>query len=79
MTPAIREELERRLQVDRGLRNSYTRRAYGLLPALQAPDILDLGCGRGGPTMVLARLGAVRVTGRAIDGLLVLYTFWLSL
>ncbi len=44
-------------------RNQYTKRAYRLLPELDQPRILDVGCGPGGPTMELARLSQGRVIG----------------
>ena len=44
-------------------RDQYTERAYRMLPSLQAPNILDIGCGPGGPTGTLARLSGGRVTG----------------
>jgi SAM-dependent methyltransferase len=44
-------------------RDEYTRRAYGMLPALREPRILDLGCGSGAPTLELARVSRGRVTG----------------
>ena len=34
-----------------------------MLPRLEQPSILDIGCGPGGPTMELARLSAGKVTG----------------
>lgn len=45
----------------------YTRKAYGLLPALEHPNILDIGCGSGVVTMELARLSNGRVIGVDID------------
>ena len=45
----------------------YTRKAYGLLPQLDAPDILDVGCGSGVVTLELARLSNGRVIGVDID------------
>jgi SAM-dependent methyltransferase len=41
----------------------YTRRAFGLIPKLDRPRILDMGCGSGVPTMELARLGLGEVIG----------------
>jgi len=35
--------------------NKYTRKAYLMLPELDKPRILDIGCGSGVPTMELAR------------------------
>ncbi|HJX03327.1 MAG TPA: class I SAM-dependent methyltransferase, partial [Dehalococcoidia bacterium] len=34
----------------------YTRKAFQLLPQLDHPRILDIGCGSGVPTLELARL-----------------------
>ena len=34
----------------------HTRKAFALLPAIDRPRILDIGCGRGLQTMELARL-----------------------
>ena len=44
-------------------RITYTRKAYHLLPPLDRPDILDIGCGPGVPTLELARLSNGIVTG----------------
>jgi SAM-dependent methyltransferase len=44
-------------------RNEYTARAFKMLPRLESPRILDIGCGPGGPTMELARLSGGHVTG----------------
>ena len=41
----------------------YTRRAFQLLPELEAPDILDIGCGTGVPTLELAKLSNGRIIG----------------
>jgi SAM-dependent methyltransferase len=38
-----------------------------MLPDLDSPRILDLGCGQGGPTLELARLSGGQVTGLDID------------
>ena len=44
-------------------RDQYTAKAFHMLPKLNAPSILDIGCGPGGPTMELARLSGGHVTG----------------
>lgn len=44
-------------------RNRYTRQAYEMLPPLERPRILDIGCGPGQPTMELARLSGGEVVG----------------
>jgi len=44
-------------------RNEYTRRAFRMLPTLDRPRILDIGCGPGGPTLELARLSHGEITG----------------
>lgn len=44
-------------------RNDYTRRAFEMLPKLDKPRILDIGCGPGGPTMELARISGGDVIG----------------
>ena len=45
----------------------YTRRAFRMLPRLDKPLILDIGCGSGVPTMELARLSDGEVIGLDID------------
>lgn len=45
----------------------YTRRAFKLLPRIEKPKILDIGCGSGVPTIELARLSKGYVTGMDID------------
>jgi 2-polyprenyl-3-methyl-5-hydroxy-6-metoxy-1,4-benzoquinol methylase len=45
----------------------HTRKAFGLLPALNGPRILDIGCGQGATTFELARLGGGEVVGIDID------------
>ncbi|TFG30154.1 MAG: class I SAM-dependent methyltransferase [Promethearchaeota archaeon] len=45
----------------------YTRKAFGILPRIEKPRILDIGCGSGIPTMELARLSDGEVIGVDID------------
>ena len=45
----------------------YTRKAFRMLPQLDKPRILDVGCGSGVPTMELARLSNGEITGLDIN------------
>jgi ubiquinone/menaquinone biosynthesis C-methylase UbiE len=45
----------------------YTRKAFRMLPPLDKPRILDIGCGSGLPTLELARLTDGEITGIDID------------
>lgn len=45
----------------------YTRKAYRMIPKLDRPRILDVGCGSGVPTIELARLSNGEITGLDID------------
>jgi ubiquinone/menaquinone biosynthesis C-methylase UbiE len=45
----------------------YTRKAFRMLPQLDKPRVLDVGCGSGMPTMELARLSNGEVIGLDID------------
>lgn len=45
----------------------YTRRAFLLLPHMESPRILDVGCGSGVPTIELARLCEGEITGIDVD------------
>ena len=47
--------------------NKYTRRAFQMLPELDQPRILDVGCGSGVPTIELARLSDGQIIGLDID------------
>jgi ubiquinone/menaquinone biosynthesis C-methylase UbiE len=45
----------------------YTRKAFHMLPQIEKPRVLDIGCGSGVPTLELARLGQGEVIGIDID------------
>ena len=45
----------------------YTRQAWGMLPPLDRPKILDIGCGSGLPTIELARWSGGTVVGLDAD------------
>lgn len=45
----------------------YTRKAFQMLPRLDNPSILDIGCGSGVPTMELARLCNGQIIGVDIN------------
>ena len=45
----------------------FTRKAFQMLPKLDNPRILDVGCGSGVPTMELARLSNGTIVGFDID------------
>ena len=45
----------------------YTRKAFHILPQMNKPRILDVGCGSGIPTLELARLSQGEVIGIDID------------
>jgi ubiquinone/menaquinone biosynthesis C-methylase UbiE len=45
----------------------YTRKAFRMLPKLDKPCILDIGCGSGVPTMELAKLCDGKITALDID------------
>jgi len=47
--------------------NKYTRKAFKVLPKLNNPKILDIGCGSGIPTLELARLSHGEILGIDID------------
>ncbi|MFC2068949.1 class I SAM-dependent methyltransferase [Chloroflexota bacterium] len=45
----------------------YTRKAFRMLPQMDEPRILDIGCGSGIPTLELARLSQGEIIGIDID------------
>ena len=64
----VDREIHERLSGVSPGRRGLIRRAFALLPPLRRPRILDAGCGRGGPTVELARLGGGEVVGLDVDG-----------
>jgi ubiquinone/menaquinone biosynthesis C-methylase UbiE len=56
----LRDKIRKRLL-------KYTRRAFRMLPKMDKPRTLDVGCGSGIPTLELARLGQGEVIGIDID------------
>lgn len=65
MTTDINSELQKDRLRERF--NKYTRKAFQMLPELDNPKILDIGCGTGVPTMELARLSNGQITGLDIS------------
>jgi len=59
----ILSEIREAIPTESERRNECTRRAFHMLPPVDKPHILDIGCGRGGPTLELARLSQGEVTG----------------
>ena len=47
--------------------NKYTRKAYKFIPKIKNPNILDIGCGTGVPTIELAKLSGGHIIGLDID------------
>ncbi len=47
--------------------NTYTRKAFQMLPELDKPHILDIGCGSGVPTIELAMLSNGQIIGLDIQ------------
>lgn len=62
MMMSIKDKIRKRL-----LR--YTRKAYRMIPQVDKPRILDIGCGSGVSTLELARLSRGKVIGIDIDQL----------
>ena len=46
----------------------YTKKAFEMLPQINKPRILDIGCGSGVPTLELARLSNGEIIGIDIKG-----------
>jgi len=47
--------------------SKYTRQAFNMLPELDKPRVLDVGCGSGVPTMELARLSNGQIRGLDVN------------
>ncbi len=47
--------------------NKYTKKAFQMLPELESPRILDIGCGSGVPTIELAKLSNGEIIGIDTD------------
>ena len=72
MSQDVYYELFHNIIIERPGRLDYVRKAFSMLPALDNPHILDIGCGTGEPTLELARLSegiitAVDINQRALD------------
>ena len=65
MTVDINDELNK--DTFRANLIKYTRKAFEMLPPVEKPRILDVGCGTGVPTMELARLSQGEIIGLDID------------
>lgn len=55
MAVDIHREIHQGLDEVTAGRREFIRKAFQILPKLDRPRILDIGCGRGGPTLELAR------------------------
>jgi SAM-dependent methyltransferase len=74
MTAHIHQEIHQGLDSVSEGRLRFVRKAFGLLPSVDRPRILDVGCGRGGTTFELARLSggdvmAIDIDAHALDEL----------
>jgi SAM-dependent methyltransferase len=63
----IRRELYEGLGEASAIGLNFTRQAFQMLPKLDHPRILDIGCGQGRATLELARLSGGQVVGLDID------------
>ena len=65
MTINIEDELNE--DIFRERLNKYTKKAFRMLPEIDKPRILDIGCGTGVPTLELARLTNGQIIGLDTD------------
>jgi len=65
----MRDQNKSNLNIDdfREILLKYTRKAFHLLPKLDKPQILDIGCGTGVPTIELAKLSNGYITAMDIN------------
>jgi SAM-dependent methyltransferase len=63
MVQNLDHELHYKLVRERPGRIDYARKAFKMLPKLDSPEILDIGCGPGEPTIELAKMSGGHVTG----------------
>ena len=67
MSRGIYSEIYDNLSAEGPARTRYTRKAFRMLPRLDKPRILDIGCGAGEPTLELARLTQGEIIGIDIN------------
>lgn len=60
-------QFQRKKDLPRKRLAKYTRKAFRMLPEIDKPQILDVGCGSGVPTMELARLSNGEIIGLDIN------------
>lgn len=63
MAKDVFSEIYQDLPIEGPGRNKYTKKAFQVLPKLDKPRILDIGCGSGVPTVELARLSQGEIIG----------------
>jgi len=63
MAKDVFSEIYQDLPIEGPGRNKYTKKAFQMLPKLDKPRILDIGCGSGVPTVELARLSQGEIIG----------------